>query len=62
MPIQATIVEKKSIELKGGPMILKIPHWRVNIQECCMDKLQTNWCSHPQLTDIQWVNGGVDGT
>ncbi|SVA03085.1 uncharacterized protein METZ01_LOCUS55939 [marine metagenome] len=58
MPMQAPIVEKE----KNSPMILKIPHWRVNIQEGCMDKIRTNWCSHPQLTDIHWGNGGVDGT
>ena len=32
------------------------------VQKGYMDKMQTNLVSHPQLTEIHRLNGGVDGT
>ncbi len=60
--MQAPIVEKDKGRVERLAYDIGIPHWGVNIQEGCMDKIRTNWCSHPQLTDIHWGNGGVDGT
>ena len=30
-------------------------------KEVCNDKIRTNWCSHPQLTNIQWGMAGSTG-